>query len=144
MWPRRVELGGSRYPRRLRCAALGAGALAILLSGLPLSLAALTGLAALVAARRWRPAMPRTVDVTPGALRLSLRLARAGLRDVIRPAFKPGSRFAREYHGKTYIVEVGDDGCFVWNEQSFKSLSHTARTITGYNVSVFKFFEVKT
>ena len=76
--------------------------------------------------------------------RLSLRLARAGLRDVMRPAFKPGSRFVREYHGKTHIVEVGDDGCFVWNEQSFKSLSHTARTITGYNVSVFKFFEVKT
>ena len=41
MWPRRVELAGSRYPRRLRCAALGLGAAAILLSGLPLSLAAL-------------------------------------------------------------------------------------------------------
>lgn len=85
MWPRRVELGGSRYPRRLRCAALGAGALAILLSGLPLSLAALTGLAALVAARRWRPAMPRTVDVTPGALRLSLR---DGRRVTLTPPFR--------------------------------------------------------
>ena len=48
MWPRRVELAGSRYPRRLRCAALGLGVAALLLSGLPLSLAALAGLAALV------------------------------------------------------------------------------------------------
>jgi hypothetical protein len=75
--------------------------------------------------------------------RLSLRLARAGRRDVMRPAFKPGSRFVREYRGKTHVVEVGEDGCFAWNEQSFKSLSHAARAITGYNVSGFKFFGVK-
>ena len=38
--------------------------------------------------------------------KLSLRLTRAGLRDTLRPAFKPGSRFVREYHGKTHVVEV--------------------------------------
>ena len=75
--------------------------------------------------------------------KLSLRRTRAGLRDVMRPAFKPGSRFVREYRGKTHVVEVGEDGCFVWNAQRFKSLSHTARAITGYNVSGFKFFGVK-
>ena len=75
--------------------------------------------------------------------RLSLRLTRAGLRDVMRPAFKPGSRFVREYRGKTHVVEVVEDSCFVWNAQRFKSLSHAARTITGYNVSGFKFFGVK-
>ena len=75
--------------------------------------------------------------------RLSLRLTRAGRRDVMRPAFKPGSRFVREYRGKTHVVEVGEDGCFAWNAQRFKSLSHTARAITGYNVSGFKFFGVK-
>ena len=75
--------------------------------------------------------------------KLSLRLTRAGLRDVMRPAFKPGSRFVREYRGKTHVVEVGEDGCFAWNAQRFKSLSHTARAITGYNVSGFKFFGVK-
>lgn len=85
MWPRRVELAGSRYPHRLRCAALGSGAAAILLSGLPLSLAALTALAALVAVRRWRPATPRSVDVTPGALRLSLR---DGRRVTLTPPFR--------------------------------------------------------
>jgi hypothetical protein len=75
--------------------------------------------------------------------KLSLRLTRASLRDILRPAFKPGSRFIREYHGKTHIVEVDDDGKFVWNMQRFKSLSHAARAITGYNVSGFKFFGVK-
>ena len=76
--------------------------------------------------------------------RLIDRLKTAAGHDVVRPAFKPGSRFAREYHGVTHVVEVNEDGRFVWNEQSFKSLSHTARAITGYNVSGFKFFGVST
>ena len=75
--------------------------------------------------------------------RLDSRLKSAARRDVVRPAFKPGSRFVREYHGITHVVEVSNDGRFVWNEQSFKSLSHTARAITGYNVSGFKFFGVR-
>ena len=75
--------------------------------------------------------------------RLSQRLNSAALRDVLRPAFKPGSRFVREYRGVTHIIEVDADGRFVWNDQRFKSVSHVARTITGYNVSGFKFFGVK-
>ena len=75
--------------------------------------------------------------------RLDSRLKKAARRDVVRPAFKPGSRFAREYRGITHVVEVGDDGRFVWKDQSFKSLSHTARAITGYNVSGFQFFGVR-
>ena len=75
--------------------------------------------------------------------RLDGRLKSAARRDVVRPAFKLGSRFVREYHGITHVVEVGDDGRFVWNEQTFKSLSHTARAITGYNVSGFQFFGVR-
>ena len=75
--------------------------------------------------------------------RLDRRLKSAARRDVVRPAFKPGSRFVREYHGITHVVEVSNDGRFVWNEQSFKSLSHTARAITGYNVSGFQFFGVR-
>ena len=75
--------------------------------------------------------------------RLDGRLKSAARRDVVRPAFKPGSRFVREYHGMTHVVEVSNDGRFVWNEQSFKSLSHTARAISGYNVSGFQFFGVR-
>ena len=76
--------------------------------------------------------------------RLDVRLKSAARRDGVRPAFKPGSRFVREYHGVTHVVEVNDAGRFVWNDQCFKSLSHTARAITGYNVSGFKFFGVST
>ena len=75
--------------------------------------------------------------------RLDGRLKSTARRDVVRTAFKPGSRFMREYHGITHVVEVGDDGRFVWKDQSFKSLSHTARAITGYNVSGFQFFGVR-
>ncbi|MDC0900235.1 DUF2924 domain-containing protein [Paracoccaceae bacterium] len=74
--------------------------------------------------------------------RLDGRLKSAARRDVVRPAFKPGSRFVREYNGITHVVEVSDDGRFVWKDQNFKSLSHTARAITGYNVSGFQFFGV--
>ena len=62
--------------------------------------------------------------------RLDRRLKSAAQRDVVRPAFKPGSRFVREYHGTTHVVEVSDDGRFVWNERSFKSLSHTCLLYT--------------
>lgn len=72
------------------------------------------------------------VDTVGGyTKRLDSCLKKAARRDVMRPAFKPGNRFGREYHGVTHVVEVSDDGRFVWNEQSFKSLSHTARAITG-------------
>ena len=50
--------------------------------------------------------------------RLDGRLKNAARRDVVRPAFKPGSRFMREYHGVTHVVEVSDDGRFVWNDPS--------------------------
>ena len=76
--------------------------------------------------------------------RLNSRLKSAARRDVVRPAYKPGSRFVREYHRVTHVVEVNEQGRFVWNDQSYKSLSHTARAITGYNVSGFKFFGVST
>ena len=40
-------------------------------------------------------------------------------------------------------IEIDANGRFIWNDQHFKSLSHVARSITGYNVSGFKFFGVK-
>jgi len=40
--------------------------------------------------------------------RLDSRLKSTARRDVVRPAFKPGSRFVREYHGITHVVEVSD------------------------------------
>ena len=53
------------------------------------------------------------VDTVGGyTKRLDSWLKSASRRDVVRPAFKPGSRFVREYHGVTHVVEVRDDGRF--------------------------------
>ena len=65
--------------------------------------------------------------------RLDGKLKSIARRDVVRPTFKPGSRFVREYHGITHVIEVGDDGRFVWKDQSFKSLSHTAIILRVFN-----------
>ena len=54
------------------------------------------------------------VDTVGGyTKRLDGRLKNTARRDVVRPAFKPGSRFVREYHGITHVIEVRDDGRFV-------------------------------
>ena len=87
---------------------------------------------------------PYQLDTVGGyTKRLDGRIKSAARRDVVRPAFKTGSRFVCEYHEFTHVIQVHDDGCFVWKDQSFKSLSHTARAITGYNVSGFQFFGVR-
>jgi hypothetical protein len=57
---------------------------------------------------------------------------------VMRPAFKQGSRFVREHHGVTNVVEVRDDGRFVWNEQSFKgAVRQTSPSISIHMKAIF-------
>ena len=60
-----------------------------------------------------------------------------------RPAFKPGSRFVRAYQRVSHVVKMGDCGRFVCKDQSFKSLSHTAREIISYNVWGFQCFVLR-
>lgn len=72
MWPIRIDLAPSRYPARLRLAGLLVAWWALAVSGLPLSVAVLPGLLALNATRRWRPAMPTRILVSPEGLRLLL------------------------------------------------------------------------
>lgn len=72
MWPIKLELSDSRYPGRLRLAALAITALALVFSALPLSLAALAGLAALALTRRWRAPLPQALQVAPQRLVLEL------------------------------------------------------------------------
>lgn len=70
--------------------------------------------------------------------RLDSQLKSATWRDTLRPVFKPGRRFVRDYQGVPHVVDVANDGRIIWKDQIFKSLSHTERAITGYNVSGFK------
>ncbi|SFL56855.1 DUF2924 domain-containing protein [Shimia aestuarii] len=55
------------------------------------------------------------------------------------PALKPGGRLLREWNGVTHVVGVTEDG-FVWNGETYRSLSVIARTITGAHWSGPRFF----
>ncbi len=69
---------------------------------------------------------------------------RAGSADKNRPTTRagglpPGSRLVREWHGRSHIVHVAQDG-FLYNHQQFRSLSQVARAITGARWSGPRFF----
>lgn len=57
------------------------------------------------------------------------------------PALQPGARLIREWNGKTYTVEVVEDG-FIWNSDRYRSLSAIARAITGARWSGPRFFGI--
>lgn len=79
--------------------------------------------------------------ITKTLLRDLNRLAGTGDAKRRRPArgVEPGGRLIREWNGVTHIVDVIDTG-FVWNGQSYQSLSPIARAITGSHWSGPRFF----
>ncbi|MGD9548891.1 MAG: DUF2924 domain-containing protein [Candidatus Krumholzibacteriia bacterium] len=60
-------------------------------------------------------------------------------RDPRLPAV--GSVLTREFKGKTIEVKITEDG-FVFEDQTFKSISAVARRITGYGISGPVFFKL--
>jgi hypothetical protein len=54
---------------------------------------------------------------------------------------KPGTRFIREWKGRTHYVEVVEGG-FFWNGQLYRSLSTIAKSITGAHWSGPRFFGI--
>ena len=58
------------------------------------------------------------------------RRSLARRRDVMRSAFKPGSRFRREYHGDTHVMEI--------NEGGFRINKNRAKTTTLTNSKMSK------
>lgn len=81
------------------------------------------------------------------AIRRELRkIAKANGSDPVPQAsparakiLSPGSRLVREWHGKTYQVEVIDGG-FLCDGRRYRSLSGVARAITGARWSGPRFF----
>jgi len=51
----------------------------------------------------------------------------------------PGTRFVREWNGKTIAVQVTDKG-YEWNDETYRSLSEIARKVTGAHWSGPRFF----
>ena len=60
-------------------------------------------------------------------------------RSTSRPSLRPGNRLVRRWRGRTYVVEVGEDG-LVYEGERFSSLSVIAGKITGTRWSGPKFF----
>lgn len=55
------------------------------------------------------------------------------------PRPRSGTRYVREWNGKSHVVEVTDKG-FAWQGQTYRSLSAIATTITGTRWSGPRFF----
>jgi hypothetical protein len=75
--------------------------------------------------------------------KMAAQLDISGTLDIersVRP--KTGTRILREWRGGTYVVEVADN-CFLYDGQTFASLSHVARAITGTRWSGPRFFGLK-
>ncbi|MEO6112973.1 MAG: DUF2924 domain-containing protein [Sphingomicrobium sp.] len=60
-------------------------------------------------------------------------------RATSRPVLRPGNRLVRRWRGRTYVVEVGEDGLLYGGER-YSSLSVIAGKITGTRWSGPKFF----
>jgi hypothetical protein len=58
------------------------------------------------------------------------------------PLLTPGTRFIREWNGRTIAVEVREDG-FGWEERTYRSLSEIAREVTGAHWSGPRFFGLR-
>ena len=59
-------------------------------------------------------------------------------RDVMRSAFKPGSRFRREYHRVTHVMEINEEGAlFGINKNRAKT---TTRTNSKMSKNIHKIF----
>lgn len=55
---------------------------------------------------------------------------------------KSGARLVREWNGKTYIVDIVDEG-YRWKDRVYNSLSEIAREITGTRWSGPRFFGLR-
>lgn len=72
------------------------------------------------------------------ALARQLKSAGEG-RGPARPKLRAGNRLVRRWRGRTYVVDVGDDG-YRYDEKIYGSLSEIATLITGTRWSGPRFF----
>ncbi len=58
------------------------------------------------------------------------------------PRVAPGATLTRTYKGREIVVQVRDDGAFLYEGQTFKSISAVAKHIVGYMISGPVFFRL--
>ena len=84
-----------------------------------------------------RAALPSTPDLNSDANRV-LSVSRPAPRPS-KNELRPGARLVREWHGRTHVVNVTENG-FIWNGRQYASISKIAREITGTRWSGPRFF----
>jgi hypothetical protein len=79
----------------------------------------------------------------PSSARRTLTAVANGkpIEDATRPPIQSGTHLMREWNGRTYLVEVINDG-FLLDGRKYRSLSAIARKITGAHWSGPRFFGV--
>jgi hypothetical protein len=77
-----------------------------------------------------------------GTVKLLDRLARGEKPNELNRRLKAGTVLIREYQGERHTVTVAPDG-FVWQDQTYSSLSTIARTITGTAWNGPRFFGLR-
>jgi hypothetical protein len=82
----------------------------------------------------------------PSAVARELERVAAGPTAQVAPAptsaHTPGTRFIREWQGRTIAVQATDNG-FVWEHRTYRSLSQIAKEVTGAHWSGPRFFGLK-
>lgn len=86
-------------------------------------------------------------DLKPAVRRRIKELTKFFLKDrdyrpTPGPEFKPGTALVREWHGIRHEVVVSADG-FIYQGETFRSLSQVANTITGGKWNGYVFFGLK-
>ena len=84
-----------------------------------------------------RAALPSTPDLNTDANRV-LPVSRPAPRPP-KNKLRPGARLVREWHGRTHVVNVTENG-FIWNGRQYASISRIAREIIGTRWSGPRFF----
>lgn len=109
------------------------------LSGINLLNASPSLLQHLIAHRR----QEQTLGKLPAYVERELdRLNAGGVASPVEPRrgpILPGTRFVREWNGKTIAVTTTEAG-FEWDEETYRSLSEIARKVTGAHWSGPRFF----
>jgi len=90
--------------------------------------------------KRFGGLKPETVKKLQAIAREDRQRRDAQKSGTAKPKARAGTRFARDWHGRTHVVDVEENGRVVYDGKVYRSLSEVARAITGARWSGPRFF----